>query len=97
MLGIGDIALASIDADLHSMYQQRLKELSPMTRTVIAIMSNGRADSGYIVLDSDYRKTTFQVSAAKVQPGHAEQAILETLVTLIEQYSADGFRVGQGQ
>jgi hypothetical protein len=95
MLGIGDIALASIDAEIYNMYQQRLKELSPMTKTVFVTISNGRTRSGYIIMDSDYRKTTFQVSGARLQPGHAEQAILNTLVTLIEQYSADGFRVGQ--
>jgi hypothetical protein len=95
VLGIGDIALASIDAEIYNMFQQNLKTLSPMTKTVFVTISNGRTDSGYIVPDSEYGKTTFQVLGNKLQPGHAERRILDTLVKMIGRYGAGGFRPNQ--
>ena len=95
VLGIGNIALASIDAEIYNMFQQNLKARSPMANTVFVTISNGRTDSGYIVPDSEYGKTTFQVLGNKLQPGHAERRILDTLVKMIEQYGAGGFQLKQ--
>jgi neutral ceramidase len=95
VLGIGNIALASIDAEIYNMFQQKLKAVSPMTNTVFVALANGRTDSGYIVPDSEYGKTTFQVLGNKLQPGHAERRILDTLAKMIEQYGASGFQLKQ--
>jgi neutral ceramidase len=95
VLGIGDVALASIDAEIYNMFQQNLKALSPMTKTVLVTISNGRTDSGYIVPDSEYGKTTFQVLGNKLQPGHAERRILDTLANMIGRYGASGFQLKQ--
>ena len=95
VLGVGDIALASIDAEIYNMFQQNLKALSPMANTMFVTISNGRTDSGYIVPDSEYGKTTFQVLGNKLQPGHAERRILDTLVKMVEQYGAGGFQLKQ--
>ena len=57
-----------------------------MTNTVMVTISNGRGKSGYIITDADYGKSTFQALGNRLQPGHAEQEIVGTLVGLIERY-----------
>ena len=86
MLGIGDIALTSIDSEIYNMFAQNLKKASPMTNTVMVTISNGRGKAGYIITDADYGKSTFQALGNRLQPGHAEREIVGTLVGLIEQY-----------
>ena len=86
MLGIGNIALSTIDAEIYSRFAQLLKEASPMTNTVFVTISNGRGKTGYIIPDSDYGKYTFQTLGNKLQPGHAEQEIVGALVKQIESY-----------
>ena len=44
-----------------------------MANTVFVTISNGGPNSGYIVTDSDYGKTIFQVLGNRLQPGHAEK------------------------
>jgi hypothetical protein len=90
MLGIGDIALTSIDQEIYNMFAQNLKKASPMANTVMVTISNGRGKAGYIITDADYGKGTFQALGNRLQPGHAEQEIVGTLVKLIEQYMATG-------
>jgi hypothetical protein len=91
MLGIGDIALTSIDTEIYNMFAQKLKKASPMANTVFVTISNGRTNSGYVITDADYGKNTFQVLGNKLQPGHAEQAIVGTLVKLIEEYNSSSY------
>jgi neutral ceramidase len=86
MLGIGDIALTSIDSEIYNMFAQNLKKASPMTNTVMVTISNGRGKAGYIITDADYGKSTFQALGNRLQPGHADQEIVKTLVGLIERY-----------
>lgn len=88
MLGIGTIALASIDQEIYNMFAQNLKKASPLANTVMVTISNGRGKAGYIITDADYGKGTFQALGNRLQPGHAEQAIVGTLVKLVEQYTA---------
>jgi neutral ceramidase len=90
MLGIGDIALTSIDSEIYNMFAQNLKKASPMTNTVMVTISNGRGKAGYIVTDADYGKSTFQALGNRLQPGHADQEIVKTLVGLIERYMTMG-------
>jgi hypothetical protein len=90
MLGIGQIALTSIDQEIYNMFAQNLKKASPMTNTVMVTISNGRGKAGYIITDADYGKGTFQALGNRLQPGHAEQEIVGTLVKLVEQYVAAG-------
>jgi hypothetical protein len=49
-------------------------------------ISNGRTNSGYIITDADYGKNTFQALGNKLQPGYAEDAIVNGLLKLINQY-----------
>lgn len=88
-LGIGNIALSTIDTEIYNIFAQRLKKASPMTNTVFVTISNGRTNSGYVIDDAAYGRNTFQVLGNKLKPGHAEQEIVGGLVNLIEQYNAD--------
>jgi hypothetical protein len=48
VLGIGDTALTSINAEVYSLIGQRVKKQSPVTNTVMVTLANGRANSGYV-------------------------------------------------
>lgn len=86
MLGIGNIALSTIDAEIYTHFGEQLKKLSPMNNTVFVTLANGRTNSGYIITDSDYGKYTFQVLGNRIQPGYAETEIVNTLVQEINEY-----------
>jgi neutral ceramidase len=89
LLGIGNIALTSIDSEIYNIFAQHLKKASPMANTVMVTISNGRTNSGYIVDDSAYGRNTFQVLGNRLKPGYAEQGIVGGLLDLIEQYNAN--------
>jgi len=88
LLGIGDIALTTIDAEIYSIFAQHLKRVSPMTNTVMVTNANGRTRSGYIIDDSAYGRNTFQALGNRLKPGYAEPGIINGLVALIEQYAS---------
>ncbi len=54
VLRIGDVALASVDAEIYSPIGKRLKEQSPMANTVVVTLANGMANSGYIPDDASF-------------------------------------------
>jgi neutral ceramidase len=89
VLGIGNIALTSADAEIYNIFAQHLKKASPMTNTVMVTLANGRANSGYIIDDASYGRYTFQVLGASLKPGYAEQAIVGGLVNMINQYTGN--------
>lgn len=86
MIGIGDVALTHIDAEVYTMIGQRLKRQSPMTNTVFVTLANGGAPSGYIPDDASYGHETFQVLSSRLKEGCAEDTIANTLTDLIDQY-----------
>jgi neutral ceramidase len=88
MVGIGDIALATVNAEIYTMISQRAKKLSPMANTVVVTLANGRASSGYIPDDASYGHNTFQVLGTRLKPGCAEQSIANGLVDMVAQYVA---------
>jgi neutral ceramidase len=83
VLRIGDVALASVDAELYNTIGRRLKEQSPMANTVMVTLANGRANSGYIPDDASFDANTFQVLSSRLKPGCAETAIDGGLMNLI--------------
>jgi neutral ceramidase len=83
VLRIGDVALASVDAELYTNIGKRLKEQSPMANTVMVTLANGRANSGYIPDDASFQANTFQVLSSRLKPGCAETAIDGGLLNLI--------------
>ena len=83
-LRIGDVTLASVNAEIYSTIAKRLKEQSPVAHTVMVTLANGRANSGYIPNDTAFGAYTFQVLGSRLQPGCAEHAIDNGLLDLIQ-------------
>jgi neutral ceramidase len=83
VLRIGDVALASVDAEIYSAIGNRLKAQSPMANTVMVTLANGMANSGYIPDDASFGAYTFQVLSSHLKPGCAETAIDGGLMNLI--------------
>jgi neutral ceramidase len=83
MLGIGDIALTAVNAEMYTMIAQRAKRHSPIARRVVVTLANGRVNSGYIRDDSSYGHNTFQVLGTRLKPGCAEQGIANGLDNLV--------------
>jgi hypothetical protein len=86
LLGIGDIALTTVNAEVYTIIAQRIKEQSPMANTIMVTLANGRANSGYIVNDEHYGAHTFQVLGSRLKPGCAGQGIAAGLVRLVDRY-----------
>jgi hypothetical protein len=86
VLGIGDVALTSVDAEVYNLISQRLKRQSAMANTVMVTLANGAAPSGYIPDDASFSHNSFQVLNSRLKPGCAEDAIANDLTNLISQY-----------
>jgi Neutral/alkaline non-lysosomal ceramidase, N-terminal len=84
VLRIGNIALASVDAEIYSAIGNRIKLESPMANTVVVTLANGASNSGYIPNDAAFGAYTFQVLGSRLKPGCAEDAIVGGLVKQIE-------------
>jgi neutral ceramidase len=85
VLRLGDVALASVDAEIYTSIGLRLKRESPLANTVIVTLANGRANSGYIPNDTASGAYTFQVLGSRLKPGYAETAIVDGLLDLIRK------------
>ena len=59
VLGVGDVALTSVDAEVYTLIAQRMKRQSPMTNTVMVTLANGRAPPGYIPDDASFSHSSF--------------------------------------
>jgi hypothetical protein len=80
---IGDIAVGGVNAEVFNLIAQRLKQESPYARTMMATLTNGRANSGYIPHDAAYGTYTFEVVSSRLQPGCAETSIVNGILDLI--------------
>jgi neutral ceramidase len=88
VLGIGDIALTAVNAEVYTLIAQRMKKQSPMANTVMVTLANGRANSGYVPNDAAFGSYTFQVLGSRLKPGCAEQGIANGLTDLVARYIA---------
>jgi len=86
LVGLGNIALAGVNAEVYSRISQRMRSQSPLANTVMVTLANGRANSGYIPDDESYGHKTFQVLGARNKEGCAEDAIANGLTEMIGQY-----------
>jgi neutral ceramidase len=84
VLRIGNVALTTVDAEVYSAIERRLKEASPVANTVMVTLANGMANSGYIPNDAAFDAYTFQVLSSRLKPGCAETAIVNGLLDLLE-------------
>ncbi len=87
VLGIGDIALTTVNAEVYNLIARRLKKQSPMANTVMVTIANGRANSGYVPNDAAFGAYSFQVLGSRLKPGCAEQGIPSTLTDLVTEYA----------
>ncbi len=86
VVGIGDVALTSVDAEVYNLISQRMKRQSPMTNTVMVTLANGRAPSGYIPDDASFSHNSFQVLGSRLKVGCAEDAIADGLTKMVGEY-----------
>ena len=86
MLGIGDVALTHVNAEIYSLIGQRIKRQSPMAHTMVVVIANGRSTSGYIPDDASFSHLTFQVLASHLKVGCAEDAISSGLAQMVTDY-----------
>ena len=84
VLRIGDVALATVDAEIYSAIGQRFKASSPLANTMLVTIANGQANSGYIPNDAAFGAYTFQVLGSRLKPGCAEDSIVNGLLDLIQ-------------
>jgi len=82
-LRIGDVYVGAVDAEIYNVIAQRLKRESPFKHTMMATLTNGRAETGYIPSDDAFGRNTFQVLSSRLTPGCAEAGIVNGLLELM--------------
>jgi len=87
VLGIGDVAITTVAAEIYTRIALRIKDESPMKNTMVATLANGKAASGYIPDEQSWGHLTFQVLGSKLKPGCAEAGIVNSTTSLISQYA----------
>jgi len=85
VLGLGTVALASINGEAYTLIGTRIKQEAPMKDTLIATLANERI-GGYMPDDSAYGHETFQVLNSNFKPGCAERGITDAVVDLETNY-----------
>jgi hypothetical protein len=85
-LRIGDVVLASANAELYNMIGQRVKAGSKFQHTVMVTLTNGMANSGYVPTDDAFGRYTFQVLSSSLKPGCAERGIVEGIDRMIDNF-----------
>ena len=84
LLRVGDVMIGAVNAEVFNPIAQRLKRESPYKATMLATLTNGAARSGYIPDEASFGKQTFEVLSSRLQPGCAESAIVNGLLSLID-------------
>lgn len=82
VLRLGDVVLGTVDAELFTEIGQRFRRESPARYSLLSTLTNGWAPSGYVASNTAAGFHTFEVLASRLQPGHAEGAIVTTLLDL---------------
>ncbi len=83
LLMIDDIAIGGVSAEIFNLIAQRFKKESPMARSMVATITNGRSSTGYIPNDAAFGYQTFEVLSSRLKPGCAESAIVNGLLDLM--------------
>jgi neutral ceramidase len=85
VLGIGTVALASVDGEVYSQIGSEVKNEAPLKHTVFVTSANGRGP-GYIPDDASYGHLTFQALNTALKPGCAGPSIVDAIAELETQY-----------
>jgi hypothetical protein len=82
-LRIGDVYVGAVDAEVYNGIAQRLKRESPFKHTMMATLTNGMAQTGYIPSDEAFGRNVFTVLSSRLKPGCAEAGIVNGLLELM--------------
>ncbi|WEK48468.1 MAG: neutral/alkaline non-lysosomal ceramidase N-terminal domain-containing protein [Candidatus Andeanibacterium colombiense] len=83
LLRIGDTVIGGVDGEVFTAIAQRFKRQSPFKHTMMATLTNGMAQSGYIPSDEAAGYNTFEVLSSRLKPGCAERGIVNGLADLV--------------
>jgi hypothetical protein len=83
LLMVDDIAIGAVNGEVYNLIAQRLKKESPYAKTIMATLTNGFANSGYIPDDASFGHQTFEVLSSRLQPGCAETGIVNGIVGMM--------------
>jgi hypothetical protein len=81
LLTINDIALAGVSGEVFTLIARRLARESRLKPTVMVTHTNG--SSGYIPSDEEFEPVSYEVTASRLKPGCAENAIVNGFLELI--------------
>jgi hypothetical protein len=81
---LNDIAFTSVSGEAVTNVYWRLKKTSPLANTILITMANDSV--GYIVDDASYDTPNFEASKTPLVRGCAEDALIDGLVGMINQY-----------
>jgi neutral ceramidase len=81
LLTINDVALAGVSGEVFTVIAQRLARESPLKPTIMVTHTNG--SSGYIPSDDAFESVSYEVTASRLKPGCAENAIVNGFLELI--------------
>lgn len=85
-LGINEIGLAWINAEIYTPIGQQAKAASPLSSMMVVTKSNGQPNSGYVPTDDAYGRNTFQVVRSRLKPGCAQTGIVKTFTDMAYDY-----------
>jgi len=83
LLMIDRVALAGVSGEVFTLIAERLKKESPFTHTVMLTHTNG--SSGYIPNDTAFEPVSYEVTASRLKPGCAEDAIVNGFLDLMHR------------
>jgi len=85
-LGINEIGLAWVNAEIYSQIAQQAMAELPLAKTMVVTKSNGQPNSGYVPTDDAYGRNTFQVVRSRLKPGCAQTGIVKSFTDMAYDY-----------
>jgi len=83
LLMVNHIVLTGVSGEVLTMIGQRLKKESPFAHTIMVTHCNG--SSGYLPDDAAYQQISYEITTSRVKKGCAENAIVNSLVEMMDQ------------
>jgi hypothetical protein len=80
---VNDVAIGAVNGEIYNEIAQRLKRESPYAKTMMATLTNGMANSGYIPDDASFGHNTFEVLSSRLQSGCAETSIVDGIIGMM--------------
>lgn len=81
LLTINDAAIAGVSGEVFTLIARRLTRESRLKPTLMVTHTNG--SSGYIPSDEEFEPVSYEVTASRLKPGCAENAIVNGFLELI--------------